>query len=45
MLRDLRVTTAPVEQHRGAEAASMLGELSVNENPYAEVGIAAARRG
>jgi cobalt-zinc-cadmium efflux system membrane fusion protein len=38
MLRDLRVTTANVEEHRGAESASMLGELSVNENAYAEVG-------
>lgn len=39
MLRDLRVTTMPVEEHRGAEAASMLGELGVNENRYAEVGV------
>lgn len=38
MLRDLRVTTSPVEERRGADAASMLGELSVNENAYAEVG-------
>ncbi len=38
MLRDLRVTTSVVEEHRGAEAASMLGELSVNQNAYAEVG-------
>ncbi|MFN7985460.1 MAG: efflux RND transporter periplasmic adaptor subunit [Vicinamibacterales bacterium] len=39
MLRDLRVTTAPVEEHRGASSASMLGELSVNENTYAEVSV------
>lgn len=39
MLRDLRVTTAQVEEHRGAESASMLGELGVNENRYAEVGV------
>lgn len=39
MLRDLRVTTAPVEEHRGAESASMLGELGVNENRYAEIGV------
>lgn len=39
MLRDLRVTTAPVEQHRGAESANMLGELSVNMDRYAEVGV------
>jgi cobalt-zinc-cadmium efflux system membrane fusion protein len=38
MMRDLRVTTATVEEHRGGEAASMLGELTVNENAYAEVG-------
>ncbi|MEQ1910964.1 MAG: efflux RND transporter periplasmic adaptor subunit, partial [Vicinamibacterales bacterium] len=38
MLRDLRVTTSVVEEHRGAEPASMLGELSVNQNAYAEVG-------
>ena len=40
MLRDLRVTTSVVEEHRGAEPASMLGELSVNQNAYAEVGAA-----
>lgn len=40
MLRDLRVTTSRVEEHRGAEPASMLGELSVNQNAYAEVGTA-----
>lgn len=38
MLRDLRVTTSIVEEHQGAEAASMLGELGINENAYAEVG-------
>ena len=38
MLRDLRVTTSVVEEHQGAEAASMLGELGINENAYAEVG-------
>jgi cobalt-zinc-cadmium efflux system membrane fusion protein len=38
MLRDLRVTTSVVEEHRGAESASMLGELGVNHNAYAEVG-------
>lgn len=37
MLRDLRVTTQNVEEHRGAESASMLGELGINENAYAEV--------
>ena len=44
MLRDLRVTTAAVEEHRGAEAASILGELTVNENAYAEVGSPLAGR-
>jgi cobalt-zinc-cadmium efflux system membrane fusion protein len=38
MLRDLRVTTSPVEQHQGPEAVSMLGELGVNLNHYAEIG-------
>lgn len=38
MLRDLRITTSVVEEHEGAEAASMLGELGINENAYAEVG-------
>lgn len=38
MMRDLRVTTASVEEHRGGESSSMLGELNVNENAYAEVG-------
>lgn len=39
MLRDLRVTTAPVEEHRGAESASMLGELAINQDRFAEVGV------
>lgn len=38
MLRDLRVTTSAVEEHRGAEASRVLGELSVDQNAYAEVG-------
>ena len=38
MMRDLRITTAPVEQRRGGDAASLLGELGVNESRYAEVG-------
>jgi cobalt-zinc-cadmium efflux system membrane fusion protein len=37
MLRDLKVTTLIVEAHRGAEEASMLGELRVNANRHAEV--------
>jgi len=38
MLRDLRITISKVEQHRGGESSSLLGELGVNENAYAEVG-------
>jgi cobalt-zinc-cadmium efflux system membrane fusion protein len=37
MLRDLRITTSTVEQHRGGDASSLLGELGVNLNAYAEV--------
>lgn len=38
MLRDLRITTAKVEQRREGEATTLLGELGVNEDTYAEVG-------
>jgi cobalt-zinc-cadmium efflux system membrane fusion protein len=38
MLRDLRITTAKVEERTGRDSASILGELRVNENAYAEVG-------
>lgn len=38
MLRDLRITTAVVEERPGAEGALLLGELRVNENAYGEVG-------
>ena len=37
MLRDLRITTSTVELHRGGEASSLLGELGVNRDAYAEV--------
>jgi cobalt-zinc-cadmium efflux system membrane fusion protein len=37
MLRDLRITTSKVEEHRGGESSSLLGELGVNRNAYAEV--------
>ena len=37
MLRDLRITTSTVEEHRGGESSSLLGELGVNQNAYAEV--------
>ena len=38
MLRDLKITTAPVEERPGGEGSMLLGELRVNENAYAEVG-------
>jgi cobalt-zinc-cadmium efflux system membrane fusion protein len=38
MLRDIRVTTAPVEMRPGGEGVQMLGELTVNQGAYAEVG-------
>jgi len=38
MLRDLKVTTSPVEQRPGGEGAVLLGQLGVNENAYAQVG-------
>lgn len=44
MLRDLRVTTATVESRRGDEAVTLLGELSVDERTYAEVGAPVAAR-
>lgn len=44
MLRDLRITTSKVEQHRGGESSSVLGELGVNKNAYAEVSSPLAAR-
>ncbi len=44
MLRDLKVTTAQVEQRPGEEGAVLLGELGVNENAYAQVGAPVASR-
>lgn len=38
MLRDLRITTTMVESREGSEGVSVLGEMSVNEEAYAEVG-------
>jgi membrane fusion protein, heavy metal efflux system len=38
MLRDLRITTTAVEVRAGNENASLVGELRVNEDAYAEVG-------
>lgn len=44
MLRDLRITTASVESRLGAEDVTLLGELSVDERRYAEVGAPIAAR-
>lgn len=44
MLRDIRVTTAPVEVRAGGEGVQLLGELRVNEGRYAEVGTPIACR-
>ncbi len=44
MLRDLRITTVPAESRPGGEEVSVLGEVSVNEEAYAEVGSAVAAR-
>ena len=38
MLRDLRITTARVEKQSADETTAMIGELTVNENAYAELG-------
>ncbi len=37
MLRDLRVTTAPVEARPAGESVTVLGELAFSETAYAEV--------
>ncbi len=44
MLRDLRITTVQAESRPGGEEVSVLGEVSVNEETYAEVGSAVAAR-
>lgn len=38
MVRDLRVKTAAVESRPAGEAVTLLGELQVNEDAYAQVG-------
>ncbi|HET9481285.1 MAG TPA: efflux RND transporter periplasmic adaptor subunit [Candidatus Polarisedimenticolia bacterium] len=38
MLRDLRITTAAAEAREGGEGVTVLGEVGVNEESYAEVG-------
>ena len=44
MLRDLKVTTAPTEARSAAETVAVLGELTVNQNAYAEVAAPVAAR-
>jgi len=38
MLRDLRITTTNVESRAGGQGVTVLGEVGVNEDAYAEVG-------
>ena len=44
IVRDLRITTRSVELRPGGERAVLLGELSVDERAYAEVGSPVAAR-
>jgi cobalt-zinc-cadmium efflux system membrane fusion protein len=44
MLRDLRITTRPVESRAGGELVMLLGELAVDQRAYAEVGTPIAAR-
>lgn len=44
MLRDLRITTRPVESRTGGELVVLLGELAVDQDAYAEVGTPIAAR-
>lgn len=44
MLRDLRITTRPVESRTGGELVVLLGELAVDQRAYAEVGTPVAAR-
>jgi cobalt-zinc-cadmium efflux system membrane fusion protein len=44
MMRDLRITTSVVEQRRGGEGVSLLGEVTVNEDSYSQVGAPIAAR-
>ena len=38
MLRDLRITTSSVEQRRSGDGVNLLGEVTVNEEMYSQVG-------
>src|SRR4029453_3249029 len=44
MLRDLRITTRPVESRTGGDLVTLLGELAVDQRAYAEVGAPVAVR-
>lgn len=44
MLRDLRVTTQPAESRPAGDTVTVLGELRVDEDAYAEVGTSIAAR-
>jgi membrane fusion protein, heavy metal efflux system len=44
MLRDLRITTRPVERRAGGDLVMLLGELVVDQRAYAEVGAPVAAR-
>ena len=44
MLRDLRITTRPVEARTGGDLVMLLGELAVDQRTYAEVGAPIAAR-
>jgi membrane fusion protein, heavy metal efflux system len=44
MLRDLRITTRPVESRTGGDLVVLLGELAVDQRAYAEVGTPVAAR-
>jgi cobalt-zinc-cadmium efflux system membrane fusion protein len=44
MLGDLRVTTSRAESRRAGDGATLLGELRVNEDAFAEVGVQRAAR-
>ena len=44
MLRDLRITTRPVESRPAGDRVMLLGELAVDERAYAEIGTPVAAR-
>jgi membrane fusion protein, heavy metal efflux system len=44
MMRDLRITTSVVEQRHGDDGVSLLGEVTVNEDSYSQVGAPLAAR-